>query len=299
MAKLHLLDCSAIARSFTPFNGGILSAVVNGEEIETTYMYPILNMLRGQEVNLLEDDIVFCFDRPSKRKLMSDSYKQNRVSMHNSYYEQMRRTEEFLEDLGYNVLYREGYEADDMIAMCVHKYKDYYDNVIIYSNDSDLSGLIDKEGKVYISLLPKKRGFITKDNFEYSIKKGATIPFNSLYLYKATVGDSSDNIKGVNKFGNKSFETMMSYVSQLYNLEEIAEKNYEKEIIEFYFKDDDVSKETALASLDLVKPCLDIIDEISINRISEGYTPNIVATIKMLEVYAMSSIVKSLIRTYL
>ena len=85
----------------------------------------------------------------------------------------------------------EGVEADDVIGYLVKKLKG---KKIIYSNDSDFYQLIDEDVSQFS---PKKKLLITNKNVE------THLGFNKdkYVLWKALVGDSSDNIEGVKGIG--------------------------------------------------------------------------------------------------
>lgn len=82
-------------------------------------------------------------------------------------------------------------EADDIIGYLSQKAKG---RKIIVSNDQDLLQLISKETSIY---LPKDAKIIHHKN----VDKHLGIPHCHYILYKAIVGDSSDNIKGIHKMG--------------------------------------------------------------------------------------------------
>lgn len=78
-----------------------------------------------------------------------------------------------------------GYEGDDVIAHLVQRYYDY--EISIQSNDKDFRQLY-KEGRVNGMANPI-----------------ADVPDDYVRLYKALVGDPSDNIAGVPGFGEKAW----------------------------------------------------------------------------------------------
>ena len=60
--------------------------------------------------------------------------------------------------------------------------------------------------QVYVDgvLWDATEGHVVSDKF--------TCPYNAVWLYKRTVGDASDSIPGINKFGPKAFETLCSAI---------------------------------------------------------------------------------------
>lgn len=87
-------------------------------------------------------------------------------------------------------------EADDVIAFYVERGLEEGEEAIIVSNDKDLLQLISGNVSVWH---PKKKKLYTEKAFveEYKFAPGL------FWKYKALVGDSSDNIKGVKGIGPK------------------------------------------------------------------------------------------------
>lgn len=147
---------------------------------------------------------------PEKAKEIP-GYKGTRV--HNtkpSFAEFRRDLEETLEAIGYSVLRFPGAEADDVIATivarnchrcfcktpcencdCALKYKT---DVVIFSGDHDMQQLLAWD-RVLIYRAPGV--FVDKLSFEVNYG----IPVVKYGVYKALIGDKSDNIAGVEGFG--------------------------------------------------------------------------------------------------
>lgn len=97
-----------------------------------------------------------------------------------------------LQSLGVKVMFPRVMEADDVIAWLSHKLKD--DKLVIVSVDKDLTQLVTPNCSFFN---PIKEIMITPDNFE----KVMGISQNKYLLYKAIVGDTADNIDGLEGFG--------------------------------------------------------------------------------------------------
>lgn len=82
-------------------------------------------------------------------------------------------------------------EADDIIAWLSHTLEGY--NVII-TTDGDMLQLIDEKTCVFD---PRKKITIDKNNFESKMK----MPIDHFLPYKAILGDTSDNISGIDGYG--------------------------------------------------------------------------------------------------
>jgi len=163
----------------------------------------IVNRIAGQ----FGTSFVFCFDsKKNMRKEVDGLYKRNRhkdldaQQFHelNEMHRQMRDLRrEVLPKMGFkNVKVKKGYEADDLIAHYALKYKDDH-HITIVSTDKDLYQLLDSNVDIYNPRTKKK---FTLQDFENKYK----ISPNDWPLVKAIAGDTSDNIKGVWKVGEKT-----------------------------------------------------------------------------------------------
>jgi len=150
------------------------------------------------------DHIVWCFDsRNSHRKNIYPQYKEKRLQKTVEEKEKIDKLHRQLDDLrkkylpvvAHNIFYKNGYEADDMIACAVNKI--VHDDIIIVSGDEDLYQLLHKNVSMYSM---RKDTIMNKTKFkrEYGIKP------SEWSLVKALAGCSSDNIKGIEGIGEKT-----------------------------------------------------------------------------------------------
>jgi len=153
----------------------------------------IINKIHEIPVN---DDCVFCCDRnPTIKKEMLPTYKSNR------HYDRGIEVEKavaeyILQKCNCTVLARAGYEADDIIYSIVKAQHDAYDNIYVYTGDSDLYFLVDEVVSIKPSSARGKE--INLYNYEYVLeKKGAR--YNTLTVQKILKGDSSDCIPALPK----------------------------------------------------------------------------------------------------
>lgn len=156
-------------------------------------------------------DCVFCTDRnPTIKKDMYSGYKANRD--HNDYIQISKTVAEYiLEKCGGTVIARAGYEADDIIYTLVRRLHDQYDNIYIYTGDSDLYFLVDKK----VSIRPSNSRAKSVDYYNYNsvlAKYGAK--YNSLTVQKILKGDTSDCIPALprdaqNKLASVLFQDAM------------------------------------------------------------------------------------------
>lgn len=109
--------------------------------------------------------------------------------------------------MGANIYGKEGYEADDIVYTLVQDYADL--DKVVYTSDADLLMHVNDTTDVWIRrALEYAR--VTAKRYAHQlsfIRKNRTEAiYNDMVLYKSSVGDSSDNIKGVHRFGDKAFD---------------------------------------------------------------------------------------------
>lgn len=99
--------------------------------------------------------------------------------------------EDFLRGMGATSVRCSGWEADDVLAHLA-KYLTDAEQLVILTNDNDLSVLQGGNVTTYIG-------------GEENHNKYGPWPVKYVTLYKALVGDSTDNVKGAHGFGEKAF----------------------------------------------------------------------------------------------
>lgn len=157
--------------------------------------------------------IIFCGESRTKLKRteMFPEYKGTRKHSKNEEFAAFRKKLEIcINKLGYELLRIDGAEADDVIASivannchrcyckvpcgnCEHA-QQYTTDVVIFSGDRDLQQLLSWK-RVLIYRAPGL--FVDIKAFEEEFG----IPVQKYNIYKALVGDKSDNISGVEGFG--------------------------------------------------------------------------------------------------
>lgn len=158
-------------------------------------------------------EVIFAGESRKKleRSKIDDTYKSQRHPIDHDVFRYFRKIMAHLvEDMGTKIMSRDGAEADDIIASitgyvchectcevpcltCANK-KKYTTDVVIFSNDRDLNQLL-RYDRCYIYRSPGF--FYSRENF---IDEHGFHP-SKYNLYKAMVGDKSDNISGVNGIG--------------------------------------------------------------------------------------------------
>ena len=143
------------------------------------------------------------------RKNIDSSYKANRSKSELALQEYNTLEQKFfpkMRELGSFVVYQDLVEADDTIAKLCETFK--AEPVIIITYDKDLLVLAEQEN---VNVVIKQ---------EVNPKPFGNIPFGLIDVYKALVGDPSDNISGVAGFGKKAFEGLYEAFGE-YGLKEL------------------------------------------------------------------------------
>ncbi len=196
--------------------------LVDGHSIANRAFYgvPMLSNSKGEYTNALHGffNILFstieqekptrlavAFDLPAPtfRHKMFPEYKGTRSQMPEELRSQIPVLKEMLEKAGVSLLTKEGFEADDLLGTIAKREGEGGTEVTILSGDRDLLQLADERITIR---LPKTK----KDGTEYEIyhpaeveEKYGVLPAGYLQM-KGLMGDSSDNIPGVPKIGEKT-----------------------------------------------------------------------------------------------
>ncbi len=152
--------------------------------------------------------------REMYKRLFGDEYgyKGKRPPKKKGINEQKTYAEWVLNDLGYPCYDVEGYEADDVIYSLVLYLHDEFDEIRIYTRDSDLYFLVDDK----VSLYPVTRQdkIININNYEDVCNRKVNTPYNVHHLRKLCSGDTADNIPGVGKAFAEYFDACIEDSSQ-------------------------------------------------------------------------------------
>lgn len=128
-----------------------------------------------------------------RRKSISPLYKDRRhksEGFRREYAAMLSQFQNEMLSLGAQTAEVAGFEADDLIAYFAKTIRQ--DAILIWSNDHDMLKLVSENVTVY-------------SNGEFNPKPYGEFPYEFIDLYKATVGDTSDNIKGAKGFGTAAF----------------------------------------------------------------------------------------------
>ena len=203
MKKLLLIDAYAwIYRSYYA-----VRALSSSKGVPTNAVFAMMRFLLKLEDEFPGWDGAFVFDlgKSAHRTALAADYKANRPPMPDDMKPQLPLIRDLIRDFGWPFVEYEGYEADDLIACIVKAFPG--PAIRIVSGDKDLSQLIDSRVEM---LTPSRDGkdLVVRGEKETLEKFG--VPPCAIADYLALVGDTSDNIPGIEGVGPKTAAKLLT-----------------------------------------------------------------------------------------
>lgn len=159
----------------------------------------MINMMEALRKAHPADYAACIFDAPGPtfRDAIYPDYKANRSPMQDRLRQQIAPIYEVVRALGWPVLAVPGVEADDVIGTLAHTAAQQGVQVIVSSGDKDLSQLVNEQVTI-IDTMNGKRRDVAGVTAEFGVAPALMVDFQTL------VGDSTDNVPGVPKVGEKT-----------------------------------------------------------------------------------------------
>ncbi|MBS0450327.1 MAG: DNA polymerase I [Proteobacteria bacterium] len=159
----------------------------------------MINMMTALRREVRADYAACIFDAPGKtfRDEWYPDYKANRSPMPDDLRSQIEPIHEVVRLLGWPVLSVPDVEADDVIGTLARAGAQQGMQVIVSSGDKDLSQLVNEHITIIDTMNGKKRD-VAGVTAEFGVPPGLMIDYQTL------VGDSVDNVPGVEKVGPKT-----------------------------------------------------------------------------------------------
>ncbi|MBE0612460.1 MAG: DNA polymerase I [Burkholderiales bacterium] len=181
----------------------------------TGAIYGVLNMLRRLAADYKPDYLACVFD--AKGKTFRDDwyadYKANRPSMPDDLVRQIEPLHQAVVALGWPLLMIDGVEADDVIGTLARQAAEGGMRCVVSTGDKDLTQLVNERVSL-INTMNNER----LDEAGVEAKFG--VPPRLILDYLTLVGDSVDNVPGVDKVGPK---TAVKWLTQYGSLDAIVE----------------------------------------------------------------------------
>ena len=179
----------------------------------------VTNMLMTLKKDSEGSPIIVVFDAKGKtfRSEIYKEYKANRPPMPDDLREQLEPLKEICKAIGFPLIEISGVEADDVIATLVNKAKEKNFKAVVSSLDKDLMQLVEDPNITIMNTM--KHQIFTEDKV---FEKFGVQP-NQIRDMLALVGDSSDNIPGVPKVGQKTAAKWLNEYKNLDGIKDNAE----------------------------------------------------------------------------
>ena len=261
--KLLILDGNSILNR--AFYGIKLLTTKDGRY--SNAIYGFLNILLKLEEDVVPDSVAVTFDlkEPTFRHKMYDEYKAGRKPMPPELAEQMPVLKDILSALGYKIVTKPGFEADDLIGTLSHNCGDGNESFIA-TGDRDSLQLVRDNVTVLLAATKMGRPETVKYDTEAVKEKYGVEPVQMIDI-KALMGDSSDNIPGVAGIGEKTASSLIATFGSIDNIYENIDTIDIKESVRTKLKND---KEKAYLSYKLGKIDVNVPIDTDINSYKKG-----------------------------
>lgn len=151
------------------------------------------------------EQVIFAWDPISNdhlfRRDIYKNYKKNRQNKSDNkrLMIELSTLASLLREKNIKSMYNDRVEADDIIGSLTQQFKDKFDNVFIYSCDTDLCQLLDINVFMIHEYSYRYKGrdvFVVKFINRYTFEKSKGVKVKDYTLYKSLVGDKADNYLG-------------------------------------------------------------------------------------------------------
>ena len=171
----------------------------------------VTNMLMTLKKDSEGSPIIVVFDAKGKtfRNEIYSKYKANRPPMPDELRSQLEPVKAICKAIGFPLIEIEGVEADDVIATISRMAKDARYKCVVSSLDKDLMQLVEDPDTTLMNTMKHEIFDEAKVFQKFGVKP------NQIRDMLALVGDSSDNIPGVPKVGQKTAAKWLNEYSNL------------------------------------------------------------------------------------
>ena len=282
--KLVLIDGHSILHR--AFYG--VPDLTNAQGLHTNGVYGFLNIM----FRILEEEkpdflaVAFDVHAPTFRHEMYEAYKGTRKPMPEELREQIPVLKEVLKAMRVTIVEQAGLEADDVLGTLAKKAQAQGIEVALVSGDRDLLQIADAHIKIRIPKTKMGRTEV-EDYYPEDVEAAYQVTPAQFIDLKALMGDSSDNVPGVPKVGEKTATELMVQYGSLENIyahvEEISKKSIRESLI--------ANRELADLSKVLVtiRTDADVSIDYEMSRADGFYTEEAYALLKQLEFRNMLS----------
>ncbi len=186
----------------------------NARNEPTGAIYGVLNMLQRLRKDVPADYIACVFDAKGKtfRDDLYPAYKANRPSMPEDLVVQIAPLHEAVIAMGWPLLMIDGVEADDVIGTLAVEATKHGLRTIISTGDKDITQLVNPHVQLVNTMSNEKLD-------EAGVQAKFGVPAARIIDYLTLIGDTVDNVPGVEKVGPK---TAVKWLTQYGTLDNIV-----------------------------------------------------------------------------
>jgi DNA polymerase I len=191
----------------------------NSHNEPTGAIQGVLNMLRRLHKDYPAEYSACIFDAKGKtfRDDIYPEYKANRASMPDDLRPQIEPLHEAIRAMGWPLIIEDGVEADDVIGALAKQAEREGIKVIISTGDKDITQLVNEHVTVINTMRDAFRR--TDDILDIAgVENKFGIPPSLIIDYLVLIGDTSDNVPGVEKVGPKTAVKWLKEYGSLDNI---------------------------------------------------------------------------------
>ena len=215
---LMVIDGHSLA--FRAFYALPVDSFVSPDGQHTNAIHGFISMFLGllKKENPTHVAVAFDISRFSFRTRIYPEYKATRGETPSEFIGQVPLLQEALAAMGVVTITKEDYEADDILATLAHQAGENGFDVLVVSGDRDTFQLVNDRVTV---LYPSARGVAELKRYTPSaVEERYGVPPHKYPDVAALVGETSDNLVGVDKVGEK---TAVKWITQFGSLDSVLE----------------------------------------------------------------------------
>ncbi len=233
-----------------------IRTLTNSAGLPTNAVYGMITMLSRQIEKYAPDYMAIAFDvhAPTFRHNMFEGYKATRKGMPEELAIQMPYAKKAAESMGFTVIEKPGYEADDILGSLAASANKADEDIftLVMTGDRDSLQLINDKTVV---LLATNTDYIYFDRAAFFEKYG--VQPEQFVDVKAIMGDTSDNIPGISGIGEKG---ALGLISQFGSLDHIYENYKNSDLRPAMVAKLDAGRESAFMSRKLAQIYCEVPD---------------------------------------
>ena len=230
---LLLIDGSSyLYRAFFAGGDSMSTTLADGTVQKTGAIRILINMMNSLRKEVPADYVACVFDAkgPTFRDEIYPQYKAHRDPMPDDLRSQIAPIHEVVRKLGWAVLDVPGVEADDVIGTLAVTAAQQGFEVVVSSGDKDLAQLVNERITIIDTMNGKLRDLA-------GVQAEFGVPAHLMIDYQTLVGDTVDNVPGVEKVGPKTaakwlgeYGSLQGVLDNMHAIKGVAGENLRKAI---------------------------------------------------------------------